>query len=104
MSNYLALDAEWQKKRPRLAKKKCSSICAVAAAKLIQLGNKPFIHHILQIWSSAICFYFQSYFESNEEVIATTETYFARLQKTKFSEGLKKLKYTWVKHIKLEEY
>ena len=41
-------------------------------------------------------------FESNEEVIAATEAYFADLQKTYFSNGLKKLEHRWVKCIKLK--
>ena len=41
-------------------------------------------------------------FESNEEVIAATETYFANLEKTYFSDGLKKLEHRWVKCIELK--
>ena len=41
-------------------------------------------------------------FESNEEVIAATEAYFADLQKTYFSGGLKKLEHRWVKCIELK--
>jgi hypothetical protein len=41
-------------------------------------------------------------FESSEEVIAATEAYFADLEKTYFSDGLKKLKHHWVKCIKLK--
>ena len=41
-------------------------------------------------------------FESNEEVIAATEAYFADLQKTDFSDGLKKLKHRWAKFIELK--
>jgi len=41
-------------------------------------------------------------FESNEEVIAATEAYFADLQKTCFSDGLKKLEHRWVKCIELK--
>ena len=36
-------------------------------------------------------------FESNEEVIVATEAYFADLEKTYFSDGLKKLEHRWVK-------
>ncbi|EFN78485.1 Histone-lysine N-methyltransferase SETMAR, partial [Harpegnathos saltator] len=41
-------------------------------------------------------------FEPNEEVIAATETYFADLEKTYFSGGLKKLEHRWVKCIELK--
>ncbi|XP_029167068.1 uncharacterized protein LOC114937661 [Nylanderia fulva] len=41
-------------------------------------------------------------FESNEEVIAATEAYFADLEKTYFSDGLKKLEHRWVKCIELK--
>ena len=41
-------------------------------------------------------------FESNEEVIAATEAYFADLEKTYFSDGLKKLEHCWVKCIELK--
>ena len=41
-------------------------------------------------------------FESSEEVIAATETYFADLKKTYFSDGLKKFEHCWVKCIKLK--
>ncbi|EFN81558.1 hypothetical protein EAI_05840, partial [Harpegnathos saltator] len=38
----------------------------------------------------------------NEEVIAATEAYFADLEKTYFSDGLKKLEHRWVKCIELK--
>ena len=41
-------------------------------------------------------------FESNEEVIAVTEAYFADIQKTYFSDGLKKLEHRWVKCIEIK--
>jgi len=41
-------------------------------------------------------------FASNEEVVASTEAYFADLEKTYFSYGLKKLKHRWVKCIELK--
>ena len=41
-------------------------------------------------------------FESNDKVIAATEAYFADLQKTCFSDGLKKLGHHWVKCIELK--
>lgn len=40
-------------------------------------------------------------FDSNEEVIAATETYFADLEKTYSSDELKKVKYRWVWCIEL---
>jgi hypothetical protein len=42
-------------------------------------------------------------FESSEEVIATTKAYFADLEKTYFSDVLKKLEHGWVKCIELKE-
>ena len=84
---------------------------AFATAKLVELGNelRCLIHRILQIWSLATFFSFQTEkvirrqkFESNEEVIAATEAYFADLQKTCFSNGLKKLEHHWVKCIELK--
>jgi len=41
-------------------------------------------------------------FASNEEVVAATESYFAYLDKTYFSDGLKKLEHRWVKCIELK--
>ncbi|EGI60951.1 Histone-lysine N-methyltransferase SETMAR, partial [Acromyrmex echinatior] len=41
-------------------------------------------------------------FQSNEEVIAATEVYFADLEKTYFLDGLKKLEHRWVKCIELK--
>jgi len=41
-------------------------------------------------------------FASNEEVVAATEAYFADLEKTYFSDGLKKLEHRWVKCIELK--
>ena len=41
-------------------------------------------------------------FESNEEVIAATEAYFADLEKTNFLDWLKKLENRWVKCIELK--
>ena len=41
-------------------------------------------------------------FESNEEVIAATEAYFANLQKTCFPDGLKKLEHCCIKCIELK--
>jgi len=41
-------------------------------------------------------------FESNEEVVAATEAYFADLEKTCFSDGSKKYEHRWVKCIELK--
>ena len=41
-------------------------------------------------------------FELSEEVIAAMEAYFADLEKTYFSDGLKKLEHCWVKCIELK--
>jgi len=41
-------------------------------------------------------------FASNEEAVAATEAYFADLEKTYFSGGLKKLEHLWVKCIELK--
>ena len=41
-------------------------------------------------------------FESSVKVIAATEAYFADLEKTYFSDGLKKLELRWVKCIELK--
>jgi len=41
-------------------------------------------------------------FESNEEVIATTGAYFTDLEKTYFSDGLKKLEHRWAECIELK--
>lgn len=42
-------------------------------------------------------------FVSKFEVITATEAYFAELEKTYFSDGLKKLDHRWVKCIELKE-
>jgi len=41
-------------------------------------------------------------FASNEEVVDSTESYFADLEKTYFTDGLKKLEHRWVKYIELK--
>jgi len=41
-------------------------------------------------------------FASNEEVVAATEACFADLEKSYFSDGLKKLEHRWVKSIELK--
>jgi len=42
-------------------------------------------------------------FASNEEVVSATEAYLADIEKTYFSDGLKKFKHRWVKCIELKE-
>jgi len=41
-------------------------------------------------------------FALNEEFVAATEAYFADLEKTYFSDGLKKFEHSWVKFIELK--
>ena len=68
------------------------------------------IDRILQIWPHVTFFLFPNLkkslagqkFESNEEVIAATEAYFAYLKKTYFSDGLKNLEHRWVMCIMLK--
>ena len=43
-------------------------------------------------------------FEPNEKVIASTEAYFADLEKTYFSDGLTNLEHRWVKCNELKEH
>ena len=111
-------DAELQKKRPHLAKKKVlfhhgnasGHTSAVATAKLVELGYE-LLPHPPYSPDLALCDFFLfpnlkkslagQKFESNEEV-AATEAYFADLQKTYFSDGLKKLEHRWVKCIELK--
>ena len=112
-------DAELQKKRPHLAKKKVlfhhdnapAHTSVVATAKLVELGYE-LLPHSPYSPDLAPCDFFLfpnlkkslagQKFESNEEVIAATETYFADLQKMNFSDGLKKLEHRWVKCIELK--
>ena len=106
-------------KRPHSSKKKVlfhhdnapAHTSAVATAKLFELGYELLPH---QPYSPdlAPCDFFLlqnlkkslagQKFESNDEVIAATEAYFADLQKTYFSDGLKKLEHHWVKCIELK--
>ena len=112
-------DAELQKKRPHLAKKKMlfhhdnapTHASAVATAKLIELGYE-LLPHPPYSPDLAPCdlFLFPNSkkslagpkFESNEEIIAATEAYSENLQKTCFTDGLKKLEHRWVKCIELK--
>jgi len=112
-------DAELQKKRPHLAKKKVlfhhdnapAHTSAVATAKLVEL-HYELLPHPPYSPDLAPCDFFLfpnlkkslagQKFESNEEVIAATEAYFADLEKTYFSDGLKKLEHRWVKCIELK--
>ena len=83
----------------------------VATAKLVELGYE-LLPHPPYSPDLAPCdfFLFPNFkkslagqkFESNEEVIAATEVDFAELQKTYFSEGLKKLAHRWVQCIELK--
>ena len=83
---------------------------AVATAKLLELGYE-LLPHPPYSPDLAPCDFFLfpnlkkslagQKFQSNEEVIAATEAY-ADLQKTYFSDGLKKLEHRWVKCIKLK--
>ena len=84
---------------------------AVVTAKLVELGYE-LLPHPPYSPDLAPCDFFLfpnlkkslagQKFESNEEVIAATEAYFADLQKTRFSDGLKKLEHHWVKCIELK--
>ena len=105
-------DAELQKKRPHLAKKKVLFHHDNAPHTRLTPPPSPRpnwsnwatnccpIHCILQIWPCDF-FLFPNLkkslagqkFESNEEVIAATKAYFADLEKTYFSDELKKLEH-----------
>ena len=84
---------------------------APATAKLVELGYE-LLPHLPYSPDLAPCDFFLfpnlkkslagQKFESNQEVIAVTEAYFADLQKTYFSDGLKKLEHRWVKCIELK--
>ena len=84
---------------------------AVATAKLVELCYE-LLPHLPYSPDFAPCDFFLfpnlkkslagQKFESNEEVIAATEAYFADLQKTYFSDGLKKLEHRWAKCIELK--
>ena len=84
---------------------------AVATAKFVELGYELLPHPLYSL-DLAPCDFFLfpnlktllagQKIESNEEVIVTTKAYFADLQKTCFSDGLKKLQHRWVKCIELK--
>jgi len=111
--------AELQKIRPHLAKKKVlfhhdnapAHTSALAKAKMVDLGYELLPHPPCSS-DLAPCdlFLFPNLkkslagqkFASNEEVVAASEAYFADLEKTYFSDGLKKLEHRWVKCIKLK--
>ena len=111
-------DADLEKKRPHLAKKKVlfhhdnepAHTSAVATAKLVESGYELLTHPPYSPDLATCDFFLFSNlkkslagqkFESNE-VIAATEAYFADLQKTYFLDGLKKLEHRWVKGIELK--
>jgi len=112
-------DAELQKIRPHLVKNKVlfhhdnapAHTSALAKAKLVELGYE-LLPHPPYSPDLAPCdlFLFPNLkkllagqkFASNKEVAAATEAYFADLEKTYFSDGLKKLEHRWVKCIKLK--
>ena len=84
---------------------------AVATAKLVELGYEPLPRPPYSPdLASCDLFLFSNLkkslsgekFESNEEIIAAAEAYFADLQKTCFSDGLKKLEHRWVKCIEIK--
>ena len=78
---------------------------SVATAKLVQLGYELLSHPPYSPDLVPCNFLFPNLkkslagqkFESNEEVISATEAYFANLQKTCYSDGLKKWEHRWVK-------
>ncbi|EFN89072.1 Histone-lysine N-methyltransferase SETMAR, partial [Harpegnathos saltator] len=85
---------------------------ALAAVKLVELVPYELLPHPPYSPDLAPCDFFLfpnlkkslagQKFESNEEVIAAMEAYFADLEKTYFSDGLKKLEHRWVKCIELK--
>jgi len=111
--------AELQKIQPHLAKNKVlfhldnapAHTSALAKAKLVELGYELLPH---PPYSSDLApsdfFLFPNLkkslagqkLASNEEVVAAIEAYFADLEKTYFSDGLKKLEHRWVKCIELK--
>jgi len=84
---------------------------AHAKAKLVELGY-DLLPHPPYSPDFAQCDFFlfpnlkkslaEQKFASNKEVVDATEAYFAGLEKTYFSDGLKKLEYRWVKCIELK--
>jgi len=103
--------ADLQKIRPRLAKKKVllhhdnapAHTFALAKAKLVELGYELLPHPPYYPDLAACNFFFVSKLEKVTrwteicvEVVAVTEACFADLEKTYFSDGLKKLGHRWV--------
>jgi len=84
---------------------------ALAKAKLVELGYE-LLPHPPYSPDLAPCDFFLfpnlkkslagQKFASNEEVVSATEAYFADLEKTYFSDGLKKFEHRWVKCIELK--
>lgn len=115
-------NVELKKKRPRLAmaKKKvlfhqdnapAHTTAAVSMAKLFELRYELLPHPTFSPdLAPGDFFLFPNLkkslagkrYRSNEEVIAATEDYFAALDKSYFSEGLKRLEYRWVRCIELK--
>jgi len=120
MPNYWAdTPPNCRKYSPIFAKKKVffhhdnvpAHTSVLAKAKLVELGYK-LLPHSLYSPDLAPCDFFLfpnlkkslagQKFVSNEEVVAAIEAYFADLEKTYFSDGLKKLEHRWVKCIELK--
>ncbi|KAF7276112.1 hypothetical protein GWI33_010910 [Rhynchophorus ferrugineus] len=88
-------------------RKKCSS----TTTKLDELGYELPPHPYSPDLASSDFFLFphlkkslrRQNFESNKEVIATSEAHFADLEKTYFSDGLKKFEHGWANSIELKE-
>jgi len=105
--------AELQKIGSHLAKKKVlfhhdnasAHTSALSKAKLVELGNEllphpPYSPDLAPNLKKSLA---GQKFASNEDVVAATEAYFADLEKTYFSDGLRKLEHRWVKCIELKE-
>jgi len=83
---------------------------ALAKAKLFELGYELLPHPPYSPDLAPCDFFFSNLkkslaghkFAPNEEVVEATEAYFADLEKTYFSDGLKKLEHRWVKCIQLK--
>lgn len=113
------LKTELEEKRPRLAHKKVlfhhdnapAHASAIVAAKLLEIGfqlvpHPPYSPDLapsdyylfpnLKKWLAG------QRFCSNEEVIAKTNGYFADLDRSYYSEGIKKLQHRWTKCIGLK--
>ena len=112
-------DAELNKKRPGLARKKVlfhqdnapAHKCAVAMAKLHQLGYELVDHPPYSPDLAASDFFLfpnlknwlgGRRFVSNDEVMTETSHYFSELQQNYFSEGIKKLETRLEKCIALK--